>query len=99
MRVLGLLVIAAVCIASVYSAAALAIDFGTEWMKVAIVRPGKMKPGMERWEIVLSKESKRKSPTVIVVRNTVRIFGIEATSIVITNIQFNSGYKISKRYL
>ncbi|XP_050731958.1 hypoxia up-regulated protein 1-like [Eriocheir sinensis] len=50
----------------------MSIDFGTEWMKVAVVAPG------VPMEIALNKESKRKTPIAIAFRNNERTFGEDA---------------------
>ncbi|KAF4520111.1 hypothetical protein B566_EDAN010267 [Ephemera danica] len=54
------------------SVAVMSVDVGTEWIKVAIVSPG------VPMEIVLNKESKRKSPVAIAFRNGERLFGEDA---------------------
>lgn len=50
----------------------ISVDLGSEWMKVAIVSPG------VPMEIVLNKESKRKTPAVISFRGEDRTFGEDA---------------------
>lgn len=50
----------------------MSVDFGTEWMKVAVVAPG------VPMEIALNKESKRKTPVAISFRNGERTFGEDA---------------------
>lgn len=50
----------------------MSIDFGSEWMKVAVVAPG------VPMEIALNKESKRKTPAAISFRNHERTFGEDA---------------------
>lgn len=55
-----------------HSLAVISVDLGSEWMKVAIVSPG------VPMEIVLNKESKRKTPAVISFRGEDRTFGEDA---------------------
>ncbi|KAL5499635.1 hypothetical protein EMCRGX_G011087 [Ephydatia muelleri] len=50
------------------SASVISIDFGSEWIKVALVKPG------VPMEIVLNKESQRKTPAVVTLRNDERLF-------------------------
>lgn len=60
---------------NVDAAAVISIDFGSEWMKVGIVSPG------VPMEIVLNKESKRKTPAVVAFRDDVRTFGEDAVTV------------------
>ncbi|KAJ1670637.1 lumenal Hsp70 protein, partial [Spiromyces aspiralis] len=62
---------AVVGIASV-NGALLGIDYGTEWFKVALVQPGRP------LDLVLNRDSKRKSPSVVLVDGLERTFGSEA---------------------
>jgi len=57
-------------------AAVAAIDLGTEWMKVALVKPG------VPMEIVLNRESKRKTATAVSIRKNERFFGDDALNLV-----------------
>lgn len=57
------------------AAAVISIDIGSEWMKVGIVSPG------VPMEIVLNKESKRKTPAVVAFRDDVRTFGEDAVTV------------------
>ncbi|KAL4715838.1 hypothetical protein ACJJTC_006417 [Scirpophaga incertulas] len=57
------------------AAAVISIDLGSEWMKIGIVSPG------VPMEIVLNKESKRKTPAVVAFRDGVRTFGEDAVSV------------------
>ncbi|ROT67204.1 putative hypoxia up-regulated protein 1 isoform X2 [Penaeus vannamei] len=57
----------------------MSIDFGSEWIKVAVVAPG------VPMEIVLNKESKRKTPGAVSFRNGERTFGEDALT---TGIRF-----------
>lgn len=60
---------------NVDSLAVMSVDLGSEWMKVGIVSPG------VPMEIVLNKESKRKTPAVITFRDGERTFGEDAQSL------------------
>lgn len=55
---------------------AIAIDIGTQFMKIALVKPG------VPMEIVLNKESKRKTPFALAIRNGERFFGESAMQMV-----------------
>ncbi|CAK1582611.1 unnamed protein product [Parnassius mnemosyne] len=57
------------------AAAVISIDFGSEWMKIGIVSPG------VPMEIVLNKESKRKTNAVLALRDGVRTFGEDAVTV------------------
>uniref|UniRef100_A0A8C4DU69 Hypoxia up-regulated protein 1 n=1 Tax=Dicentrarchus labrax TaxID=13489 RepID=A0A8C4DU69_DICLA len=50
----------------------MSVDLGSEWMKVAIVKPG------VPMEIVLNKESRRKTPTAVCLKENERLFGDSA---------------------
>ncbi|XP_013398865.1 hypoxia up-regulated protein 1 isoform X3 [Lingula anatina] len=52
--------------------AVMSVDLGNEFMKIAIVKPG------VPMEIVLNKESRRKTPVVVAFRNNEREFGDQA---------------------
>nr|XP_032517912.1 hypoxia up-regulated protein 1 isoform X1 [Danaus plexippus plexippus] len=60
---------------NVDAAAVISIDLGSEWMKIGIVSPG------VPMEIVLNKESKRKTPAVVAFRDDVRTFGEDAVTV------------------
>ncbi|KAK3912914.1 Hypoxia up-regulated protein 1 [Frankliniella fusca] len=60
------------CVNYSSSLAVISVDLGSEWMKVAIVSPG------VPMEIVLNKESKRKTPAVLSFRGEDRTFGEDA---------------------
>ncbi|KAI8848980.1 Hsp70 protein-domain-containing protein, partial [Chytridium lagenaria] len=51
------------------------IDFGSEWFKVSIVKPG------VPLDIVLNRESKRKTSSLITIRDGIRYFGSDAVSL------------------
>jgi hypoxia up-regulated 1 len=55
-------------------AAVISIDFSSEWIKIALVKPG------VPMEIVLNKESKRKTAAVVALRNDERSFSESAAT-------------------
>uniref|UniRef100_A0A8D2ZS95 Hypoxia up-regulated protein 1 n=1 Tax=Scophthalmus maximus TaxID=52904 RepID=A0A8D2ZS95_SCOMX len=55
--------------------AVMSVDLGSEWMKMAIVKPG------VPMEIVLNKESRRKTPIAVCLKETERLFGDNALSV------------------
>ncbi|KAM6907533.1 hypoxia up-regulated protein 1 [Xenentodon cancila] len=57
------------------SIAVMSVDLGSEWMKIAIVKPG------VPMEIVLNKESRRKTPTVVCLKDDERHFGDNALAV------------------
>jgi hypoxia up-regulated 1 len=57
-------------------AAVISIDYGTDWFKVGLVKPG------IPFDIVLNAESKRKTQSAITIRGDDRAFGSEALSLV-----------------
>lgn len=57
--------------------AAMSIDLGSEFMKIGLVKPG------VPMEIVLNKESRRKTPNIVAFRNGERFFGDVAAQMVI----------------
>lgn len=57
------------------SSTVIGIDFGTDWLKVSIIKPG------GQIETVLNRESKRKTNNVLNIRNGIRTFGIEADTL------------------
>lgn len=64
-------------------AAVMAIDYGTDWFKVALVKPG------IPFDIVLNAESKRKTQSAINIRGDNRAFGSEALSLVQIRVLFH----------
>ncbi|KAK3820162.1 MAG: Hsp70 protein-domain-containing protein [Benniella sp.] len=56
-------------------AAVISIDYGTDWFKVGLVKPG------IPFDIVLNTESKRKTQSAITIRGDDRAFGSEALSL------------------
>ena len=65
-------------------AAVLAIDYGTEWTKAALVKPG------IPLQIVLTKDSKRKEQSVVSFKRQERLYGTDAFSLVPPCIPFRS---------
>ncbi|XP_038609730.1 hypoxia up-regulated protein 1 [Tachyglossus aculeatus] len=59
--------------------AVMSVDLGSESMKVAIVKPG------VPMEIVLNKESRRKTPVTVALKENERFFGDSAASVAIKN--------------
>ena len=57
-------------------AAVLAIDYGTEWTKAALVKPG------IPLQIVLTKDSKRKEQSVVAFKNQERLYGTDGFNLV-----------------
>jgi hypoxia up-regulated 1 len=62
---------------SVAKAALLAIDYGNDWFKVALVRPGN--PPLD---IVLNRDSKRKTQSILTIRDGERSYGTDAFNLV-----------------
>ncbi|CAF4364800.1 unnamed protein product, partial [Rotaria magnacalcarata] len=56
------------------SLAVMSVDLGIEYMKIAIVKPG------IPMEIVLNKESRRKTPVIVAIKGKDREFGEAAIS-------------------
>lgn len=59
-----------------FGAAVMSVDLGNEWIKVAIVSPGKP------MEIVLNTDSARKTPLIVAFRDGERFFGEAALTTV-----------------
>lgn len=55
----------------------MSVDLGSEWMKIGIVSPG------VPMEIALNKESKRKTPAILSLRDNIRLFGEDAQTIAV----------------
>ncbi|CAI2179762.1 6593_t:CDS:10 [Funneliformis geosporum] len=60
---------------SVSEAAVMAIDYGTDWFKVALVKPG------IPLDIVLNRDSKRKTQAALTIRGEERIYGSDAVNL------------------
>ncbi|XP_056398340.1 hypoxia up-regulated protein 1 isoform X2 [Hyla sarda] len=61
------------------SVAVMSVDMGFEWMKIAIVKPG------VPMEIVLNKESRRKTPCAVTLKENERLFGDSAVGMAAKN--------------
>ncbi|KAG0235393.1 hypothetical protein BGW42_005372 [Actinomortierella wolfii] len=73
---LGAVAALALCIGNnPVDAAVMSIDYGTEWFKVALVKPG------IPFDIVLNAESKRKTQSAITIRGNERSFASDAISL------------------
>lgn len=59
--------------------AVMSVDLGSEWMKVAIVKPG------VPMEIVLNKESRRKTPMAVCLKENERLLGDSALGMSVKN--------------
>ena len=57
-------------------AAVLAIDYGTEWTKAALVKPG------IPLQIVLTKDTKRKEQSVVAFKKQERLYGTDGFNLV-----------------
>ncbi|XP_024287812.1 hypoxia up-regulated protein 1-like isoform X1 [Oncorhynchus tshawytscha] len=64
------------------SVAVMSVDLGSEWMKVAIVKPG------VPMEIALNKESRRKTPIAVCLKENERLFGDSALGVSVKNPKF-----------
>ena len=57
-------------------AAVLAIDYGSEWITASLMKPG------VPFDVLLNRDSKRKTQSVVGWKNEDRLFGSDAFSIV-----------------
>ncbi|XP_038833049.1 hypoxia up-regulated protein 1-like isoform X2 [Salvelinus namaycush] len=64
------------------SVAVMSVDLGSEWMKVAIVKPG------VPMEIALNKESRRKTPIAVCLKENERLFGDSALGVSVKTPKF-----------
>ncbi|KAI8098795.1 heat shock protein 70 family [Halteromyces radiatus] len=53
----------------------MSIDYGTEWFKVGLIKPGMP------LDVALNKDSKRKTQSVVTIRHDERIYGSDAVSL------------------
>ncbi|XP_078055237.1 hypoxia up-regulated protein 1 isoform X2 [Mustelus asterias] len=77
------------------SVAVMSVDLGSEWMKIAIVKPG------VPMEIVLNKESRRKTPVAVALKENERLFGDSAVAMSAKNPKVVARYLqdlLGKRY-
>ncbi|VDM23372.1 unnamed protein product [Toxocara canis] len=73
---LKLLILIVACVSITEAGlAAMSVDFGSQFMKIALVKPG------VPMEIVLNKESRRKTPNLVAIRNGERYFGEAALAV------------------
>jgi hypoxia up-regulated 1 len=70
------LLVLLLCIVRHALASVLAIDYGTEWSKAALVKPG------IPLQIVLTKDSKRKEQSVVAFKTQERVYGVDAANLV-----------------
>lgn len=69
----------------------MSIDLGSEFIKIGLVKPG------VPMEIVLNKESRRKTPNIVALRNGERFFGDVAAQMVIFENFFLNFFSILER--
>ncbi|CAG8529838.1 6183_t:CDS:10 [Diversispora eburnea] len=67
----------------------MAVDYGTDWFKVALVKPG------IPLDIVLNRDSKRKTASVINIRGEERIYGSDAINLG-ARFPFNTYFSLKK---
>uniref|UniRef100_A0A6Q2WQQ2 Hypoxia up-regulated protein 1 n=1 Tax=Esox lucius TaxID=8010 RepID=A0A6Q2WQQ2_ESOLU len=70
------------CVIFSSTVAVMSVDLGSEWMKVAIVKPG------VPMEIALNKESRRKTPVAVCLKENERLFGDNALGMSVKNPKF-----------
>uniref|UniRef100_A0A6Q2XY57 Hypoxia up-regulated protein 1 n=1 Tax=Esox lucius TaxID=8010 RepID=A0A6Q2XY57_ESOLU len=70
------------CVLMLSTVAVMSVDLGSEWMKVAIVKPG------VPMEIALNKESRRKTPVAVCLKENERLFGDNALGMSVKNPKF-----------
>jgi hypothetical protein len=73
---LSVLLVVLLCLVVESFAAVLAIDYGTEWTKAALVKPG------IPLQIVLTKDTKRKEQSVVAFKKQERLYGGDAFNLV-----------------
>lgn len=61
----------------VVQAAVMSIDYGTEWFKVGLIKPG------IPLDVALNKDSKRKTQAIVTLRGDERLYGSDALALVI----------------
>ncbi|CAH1767488.1 482_t:CDS:1, partial [Entrophospora sp. SA101] len=62
-------------LSTIEAVAVIGIDYGTDWFKVSLVKPG------VPLDIVLNRDSKRKTQSVITIRGEKRLYGTDAANI------------------
>lgn len=68
--------VALLCMMAPVHAAVMSIDYGTDWFKVGLIKPGMP------LDVALNKDSKRKTQSVVTIRHDERIYGSDAISLV-----------------
>lgn len=63
-------------VAPATAASLLAIDYGTDGFKAALIKPG------VPFDVLINKDSKRKTPSIVTLRGEERAFGGEAANLV-----------------
>jgi hypoxia up-regulated 1 len=75
-KFLIVVILIALFASSLTEAAVVAIDYGTDWFKVALVKPG------IPLDIVLNRDSKRKTQSALTIRGEERVYGADAVNLV-----------------
>lgn len=76
MKLMILLVTTVLFLGSIcHAMGVIGIDYGTESMKVSLVKPG------QPFDVVLSRDSKRKIPSAVAWKNQERLFGTDAVNL------------------
>ena len=57
-------------------AAVMSIDYGAEWFKVGLIKPG------IPLDVALNKDSKRKTQAIVTIRDDERLYGSDAVALV-----------------
>lgn len=68
---------ALLAVLQVVQAAVMSIDYGTEWFKVGLIKPG------IPLDVALNKDSKRKTQAIVTLRGDERLYGSDALALVI----------------
>jgi hypothetical protein len=76
LRLLPLLLLVLLGLWHSVQAAVMSIDYGTEWFKVGLIKPG------IPLDIALNKDSKRKTQAVVSIRGNERAYGGDAVNLV-----------------
>ncbi|CAJ0935104.1 unnamed protein product, partial [Mesorhabditis belari] len=75
--IVGATILAFYCLQTEAALAAMSIDLGSQFIKIGLVKPG------IPMEIVLNKESRRKTPNIVSIRNNERLFADAAAALAI----------------
>jgi hypoxia up-regulated 1 len=76
LRLLSVLLFALFGLLHHVQSAVMSIDYGMEWFKVGLIKPG------VPLDVALNKDSKRKTQAVVNIRGEERIYGADAVSLV-----------------